>query len=62
MGITLERQDKSILSILTRVTFLECRVDSLEIGKLKAKTINTGANKDHANAEKTSTLRIITNC
>jgi hypothetical protein len=52
MGITLERQDKSILSILTRVTFLECRIDSLEIGKLKVKNINTGTIKERANAEK----------
>lgn len=52
----LERQDQSILSILTRVTTLEIRVDGLEADEAKAKTIDTGLGRGKGKAEKMQLL------
>jgi hypothetical protein len=41
----LERQDQSLISVLTRLTSLEIRVDSLEFDGIKTKTIDTGLGK-----------------
>lgn len=55
----LERQDQSILSILTRVTALEVRVDSLENEDLKGKTIDTGLGKKRGRVDKGQLLEAL---
>ena len=52
----LERQDQSLLSILTRVTSLEIRVDALEDDGIGPKTIDTGLGKSRGRAEKQQLL------
>ena len=52
----LERQDQSILSILTRLTSLEIRVDGLEADGIKNKTIDTGLGKDRGRQNKQEIL------
>ena len=57
----LERQDQSIISILTRVTCLEVRVDSLELDGKATKTIDTkllGSKSNRNKAEMLEALQI----
>ena len=52
----LERQDQSLLSVLTRITSLEIRVDGLEADGVKSKTIDTGLGKDRGRQNKQEML------
>lgn len=55
----LERQDQSLISLLTRVTALEIRVDSLENEDMKAKTIDTGLGNKRGRVDKSQLLEAL---
>lgn len=58
-GSILERQDQSILSILTRTTALEIRSDCLEADGIKAMTIDTGLGKTKGRRDKQQLLEAL---